>query len=84
MKKTFVASLSLFFTLFFLVSGVHARANLGGPSGVPSLVGHVPDEIVVKFNRSVLSRMNKVTALEGRLGIPSLDRLGPGVRWICS
>ena len=46
-----------------------------GPTQVPSFVGFTPDRIVVKFDPSVLTRMNRPTTQQGRTGIPELDRL---------
>ncbi|MGB6032797.1 MAG: PKD domain-containing protein, partial [Bacteroidota bacterium] len=45
------------------------------PSGVPGFVGFTPDRIVVKFDQTVLTQMNRTRAVQGRLEIPVLDRL---------
>jgi PKD repeat protein len=54
------------------------------PSGVPGFVGFTPDRIVVKFDQTILARMNRAQAAQGKLEIPDLDRLSEqyGVRSI--
>jgi PKD repeat protein len=54
------------------------------PSGVPGFVGFTPDRIVVKFDQTILTRMNRAQAAQGKLEIPDLDRLAEqyGVRSI--
>jgi PKD repeat protein len=65
--------------LFALSSIVHAQgvkvAQVKQPTNIPSFVGYAPKKIVVKFDDSILSRINEATARMGRLGIPALDRL---------
>ena len=58
-------------------------AEFGGPNPVvPSFVGYAPNRIVVKFDPSILSGMDKAAMARGRTGIPVLDQVGTwhGVR----
>jgi len=43
---------------------------------IPSFVGYVPNEVVVHFDNSVVSQLDRKAAPKGKLGIPALDRLG--------
>ena len=43
---------------------------------VPSLLGYVPNRIVVNFNPSVTRKMNQVTLAQGKTGIAAMDEVG--------
>ena len=47
-----------------------------GKSDIPGFVGYAPDRIVVKFDPSVISMMDKKAFKHGKTGIPVLDELG--------
>ncbi len=71
-----ITALLLFaFTSITLAQSVKVL-SVQRPPNVRSFVGYAPRKIVVKFDDSILSRMNRATARVGRLGIPELDQLG--------
>jgi PKD repeat protein len=82
MKRViFMAFLILFATS--LTTMAVEIAEVGGPNpDVPSFIGYSPNRIVVKFDPSTLSGMDKAAMARGRTGIPVLDQVGTwhGVR----
>ena len=80
-KRGFMKKVTYLVLSFFLLSAypVHSAEvsliHVQRPD-VSGFVGYVPDEIVVKFNASVINAMDRAMAPKGRLGIPSLDQLG--------
>ena len=82
-------AISMFAALIFLAlsDGWAQEAKVAPPvrpPDVPGFVGFTPDRIVVKFDQTVLTQMNRARAVQGRLEIPALDRLAEqyGVRSI--
>jgi subtilisin family serine protease len=76
MKKVSVFILSLLLILASSALSADEKTNKKEIPDVPSFIGYVPNEIVVKFDHSITTKKDKKSAPKGKLGIPSLDQMG--------
>ena len=76
MKKVSFFVLSLFLMLSSLAFGADVGIIYVERPDVPGFIGYVDNEIVVKFDRSIIPMIDRAKAPHGKLGIPSLDRVG--------
>ncbi|MDQ7064155.1 MAG: S8 family serine peptidase [candidate division KSB1 bacterium] len=79
MKKCYFHTFLLsFFILSMAVAPAWAQVKVANVEAhqVPNFVGYVPDEIVVKFDRSILQSLKKELFSQGETGVFALDALG--------
>ena len=72
MKKGFFIIIAFSLLLTSLAFGADVRAIRVERSDVPDFVGYVPNEIVVKFDRSITTKIDRAKALKGSSGISPL------------
>ena len=51
-------------------------AKVQQPSDIPSFVGYAPNKIVVKFDDSILKKIDQKLLQKGKFGVPALDKIG--------
>ena len=76
MKKVSFIIIACSLLLTSLAFGADVKATRVERLDVPDFVGYVPNEIVVKFDPSIIAKMDKTKAPKGLMGIPSLDQVG--------
>ena len=76
MKKVWLFMLPFFLIFVSLAYSADVKAVRVARLDIPDFVGYVSNEIVVKFDPSIIAKMDKVKAPKGFMGIPSLDRVG--------
>jgi PKD repeat protein len=76
MKRGWILVLLLVFACGLLFPAEEGHSAVLGGVEVPGFVGYVPNEIVVKIDESILSRMKGAKLQQGRTGVIGLDELG--------